>query len=127
MPCFAYVGAEDNRKGIPFLKIVSLLCKLIQFLMVALSVTVHKALILLVFLNHPYQSLAFRRFLGFFVMHFLFGCCREILNCVKLLKGAILRHFYIKSFCLVTTVCTVDFEIPKFLAVSRTVALLSIM
>ncbi|WP_418588423.1 hypothetical protein [Hominenteromicrobium sp.] len=41
------------------MKIVSLLCKLIQFLMVALSVTVHKALILLVFLNHPYQSLAF--------------------------------------------------------------------
>ena len=33
MPCFAYVGAEDNRKGIPFVKIVSLLCKLIQFLM----------------------------------------------------------------------------------------------
>ena len=58
VPCFAYVGAEDNRKGIPFVKIVSLLCKLIQFLMVALSVTVHKALILLVFLNHPYQSLA---------------------------------------------------------------------
>ena len=54
-------GAEDNRKGIPFVKIVSLLCKLIQFLMVALSVTVHKALILLVFLNHPYQSLAFMR------------------------------------------------------------------
>ena len=46
---------------IPFVKIVSLLCKLIQFLMVALSVTVHKALILLVFLNHPYQSLAFWR------------------------------------------------------------------
>ena len=62
VPCFAYVGAEDNRKGIPFVKIVSLLCKLIQFLMVALSVTVHKALILLVFLNHPYQSLAFSRF-----------------------------------------------------------------
>lgn len=63
VPCFAYVGAEDNRKGIPFVKIVSLLCKLIQFLMVALSVTVHKALILLVFLNHPYQSLAFPGFL----------------------------------------------------------------
>lgn len=62
VPCFAYVGAEDNRKGIPFVKIVSLLCKLIQFLMVALSVTVHKALILLVFLNHPYQSLAFTGF-----------------------------------------------------------------
>lgn len=62
VPCFAYVGAEDNRKGIPFVKIVSLLCKLIQFLMVALSVTVHKALILLVFLNHPYQSLALIRF-----------------------------------------------------------------
>ena len=61
VPCFAYVGAEDNRKGIPFVKIVSLLCKLIQFLMVALSVTVHKALILLVFLNHPYQSLALSR------------------------------------------------------------------
>ena len=59
-----YVGAEDNRKGIPFVKIVSLLCKLIQFLMVALSVTVHKAFILLVFLNHPYQSLAFMRLLG---------------------------------------------------------------
>ena len=41
------------------MKIVSLPCKHIQFLMVALSVTVHKALILLVFLNHPYQSLAF--------------------------------------------------------------------
>ena len=64
VPCFAYVGAEDNRKGIPFVKIVSLLCKLIQFLMVALSVTVHKALILLVFLNHPYQSLAFGSLLG---------------------------------------------------------------
>ena len=62
VPCFAYVGAEDNRKGIPFVKIVSLLCKLIQFLMVALSVTVHKALILLVFLNHPYQSLALPTF-----------------------------------------------------------------
>ena len=68
VPCFAYVGAEDNRKGIPFVKIVSLLCKLIQFLMVALSVTVHKALILLVFLNHPYQSLAFARFLGIMVI-----------------------------------------------------------
>lgn len=66
VPCFAYVGAEDNRKGIPFVKIVSLLCKLIQFLMVALSVTVHKALILLVFLNHPYQSLAFIGFVGVF-------------------------------------------------------------
>ena len=65
VPCFAYVGAEDNRKGIPFVKIVSLLCKLIQFLMVALSVTVHKALILLVFLNHPYQSLAFLSFFCF--------------------------------------------------------------
>lgn len=64
VPCFAYVGAEDNRKGIPFVKIVSLLCKLIQFLMVALSVTVHKALILLVFLNHPYQSLALLGFSG---------------------------------------------------------------
>jgi hypothetical protein len=69
VPCFAYVGAEDNRKGIPFVKIVSLLCKLIQFLMVALSVTVHKALILLVFLNHPYQSLAFCRFLGIKFYH----------------------------------------------------------
>ena len=67
VPCFAYVGAEDNRKGIPFVKIVSLLCKLIQFLMVALSVTVHKALILLVFLNHPYQSLAFARDSGVIV------------------------------------------------------------
>lgn len=69
VPCFAYVGAEDNRKGIPFVKIVSLLCKLIQFLMVALSVTVHKALILLVFLNHPYQSLAFSRVYSFFCYH----------------------------------------------------------
>jgi len=68
VPCFAYVGAEDNRKGIPFVKIVSLLCKLIQFLMVALSVTVHKALILLVFLNHPYQSLAFIRNYGNFTL-----------------------------------------------------------
>lgn len=34
--------------------------------MVALSVTVHKALILLVFLNHPYQSLAFISFSRFF-------------------------------------------------------------
>lgn len=34
--------------------------------MVALSVTVHKALILLVFLNHPYQSLAFMGFVGVF-------------------------------------------------------------
>ena len=67
VPCFAYVGAEDNRKGIPFVKIVSLLCKLIQFWMVALSVTVHKALILLVFLNHPYQSLAFSRLLEDFI------------------------------------------------------------
>ena len=71
VPCFAYVGAEDNRKGIPFVKIVSLLCKLIQFLMVALSVTVHKALILLVFLNHPYQSLAFLRFDILFCILFL--------------------------------------------------------
>ena len=74
VPCFAYVGAEDNRKGIPFVKIVSLLCKLIQFLMVALSVTVHKALILLVFLNHPYQSLALK---GFF---------RVYSQCVKMSK-----------------------------------------
>lgn len=63
------MGAEDNRKGIPFVKIVSLLCKLIQFLMVALSVTVHKALILLVFLNHPYQSLAFARVFGCFMSY----------------------------------------------------------
>lgn len=69
VPCFAYVGAEDNRKGIPFVKIVSLLCKLIQFLMVALSVTVHKALILLVFLNHPYQSLAFAELVRIMVDH----------------------------------------------------------
>lgn len=74
VPCFAYVGAEDNRKGIPFVKIVSLLCKLIQFLMVALSVTVHKALILLVFLNHPYQSLAFIRLLGFIILFKLNDC-----------------------------------------------------
>ena len=37
------------------------------------------------------------------------------------------RHFYIKSFCLVTTVCTVDLEIPNFFAVVLTVALFSIM
>ena len=60
-------------------------------------------------------------------MHFLFGCYREILNCVKPLKGAILRHFYIKSFCLVTTVCTVLFETLKRFAVLLTVALFSIM
>lgn len=76
VPCFAYVGAEDNRKGIPFVKIVSLLCKLIQFLMVALSVTVHKALILLVFLNHPYQSLALNRFFFSFVRQLLFTVLR---------------------------------------------------
>ena len=75
VPCFAYVGAEDNRKGIPFVKIVSLLCKLIQFLMVALSVTVHKALILLVFLNHPYQSLAFIRILGLLFYNFDVCAC----------------------------------------------------
>ena len=69
----------------------------------------------------------FKRFSGFFIMHFLFGCYREISNCAKSLKGAILRHFYIKSFCLVTTVCTVDFEIPNFFAVILTVALFSIM
>lgn len=91
VPCFAYVGAEDNRKGIPFVKIVSLLCKLIQFLMVALSVTVHKALILLVFLNHPYQSLAFQGFSAFLLSSkrknnqaslgevFLFYCCKGIM------------------------------------------------
>ena len=39
----------------------------------------------------------------------------------------ILRHFYIKSFYLVTTVCTVDLEIPNFLAAHRTVALFSII
>lgn len=77
VPCFAYVGAEDNRKGIPFVKIVSLLCKLIQFLMVALSVTVHKALILLVFLNHPYQSLALSRFLRVMPLGCPLGCPRE--------------------------------------------------
>ena len=60
-------------------------------------------------------------------MHFLLGCYRESLNCAKPLKGAILRHFYIKSFCLVTTVCTVDLEIPNFLAAALTVALFSIM
>lgn len=37
------------------------------------------------------------------------------------------RHFYIKSFYLVTTVCTVDLEIPNFFAVVLTVALFSIM
>lgn len=67
------MGAEDNRKGIPFVKIVSLLCKLIQFLMVALSVTVHKALILLVFLNHPYQSLALQGILRICKMCVLAG------------------------------------------------------
>lgn len=44
------------------MKTVSLLCKLIQFWMIALSVTVHKALILLDFFNHPYRSLAFMWF-----------------------------------------------------------------
>ena len=79
VPCFAYVGAEDNRKGIPFVKIVSLLCKLIQFLMVALSVTVHKALILLVFLNHPYQSLAFSVLCGF--------VCKMLYHVIKSVRG----------------------------------------
>ena len=82
MPCFAYVGAEDNRKGIPFVKIVSLLCKLIQFLMVALSVTVHKALILLVFLNHPYQSLALPAFFSLYfstLRPFAAGVCGLLL------------------------------------------------
>lgn len=86
VPCFAYVGAEDNRKGIPFVKIVSLLCKLIQFLMVALSVTVHKALILLVFLNHPYQSLAlcgFRRVPKLFPL----ALCKSILNMFDLAEA----------------------------------------
>lgn len=59
----------SNRKGIPLMKTVSLLCKLIQFWMIALSVTVHKALILLVFLNHPYQSLAFTGFPLFLCLH----------------------------------------------------------
>lgn len=79
VPCFAYVGAEDNRKGIPFVKIVSLLCKLIQFLMVALSVTIHKALILLVFLNHPYQSLALSGIMG--ILLYTFPACA---NCEKI-------------------------------------------
>lgn len=52
------------------MKIVSLLCKLIQFFMVALSVAVHKALILLVFLNHPYQSLALNRVCGLFTLKY---------------------------------------------------------
>ena len=72
VPFFAYVGAEDNRKGILFVKIVSLLRKLIQFLMVALSVAVHKALILLVFFNHPYQSLALLGFSVFLYFHAVF-------------------------------------------------------
>lgn len=38
-----------------------------------------------------------------------------------------LRHFYIKSFCLVTTVCTVDFEILNCFAAFLTVALFSII
>lgn len=87
VPCFAYVGAEDNRKGIPFVKIVSLLCKLIQFLMVALSVTVHKALILLVFLNHPYQSLAFKRFVilksTLAILISSWSCLRKTYFCFK--------------------------------------------
>ena len=91
VPCFAYVGAEDNRKGIPFVKIVSLLCKLIQFLMVALSVTVHKALILLVFLNHPYQSLAFMGFVGIFC--WLYGSISGQLYSEKYISG------HRKKFC----------------------------
>lgn len=83
VPCFAYVGAEDNRKGIPFVKIVSLLCKLIQFLMVALSVTVHKALILLIFLNHPYQSLAFTR-----LPRFSSGAFLRLCNSESVVSGA---------------------------------------
>ena len=49
--------------GIEIIGLISLLCKLIQFLMVALSVAVHKALILLDFFDHPYQSLVFPGFL----------------------------------------------------------------
>ena len=69
----------------------------------------------------------FKRFSGFFVMHFLFGCYREILNFTKSLKGTPLRHFYIKSFYIVTTVCTVDFETPNCFAAVRTVAFSSII
>lgn len=95
VPFFAYVGAEDNRKGILFVKIVSLLRKLIQFLMVALSVAVHKALILLVFFNHPYQSLAFYRFFvkadAFRATDACIGCgkCVELcpLNNIRLENG----------------------------------------
>lgn len=107
VPCFAYVGAEDNRKGIPFVKIVSLLCKLIQFLMVALSVTVHKALILLVFLNHPYQSLAFQGFSAFLLSSkrknnqaslgevFLFYCCKVFFSYRAIANSSI--HFPAES------------------------------
>jgi hypothetical protein len=56
---------RNNRKGIPSWKTVSLLCKLIQFWMIALSVTVHKALILLDFFNHPYRSLVFARLFSY--------------------------------------------------------------
>lgn len=115
VPCFAYVGAEDNRKGIPFVKIVSLLCKLIQFLMVALSVTVHKALILLVFLNHPYQSLAFIRLLGFIILFKLNDCISvsTISCCFDSIKSTIFIHiiqaiFFYQKYLgqkLVTLLC----------------------
>ena len=45
-------------------KTVSLLCILIQFILAALSVASHKALILLVFFNQPYQSLVKIRVFG---------------------------------------------------------------
>ena len=35
----------------------------------------------------------FKRFSGFFIIHFLCSCYRKILNCVKSLKGAPLRLF----------------------------------
>lgn len=101
VPCFAYVGAEDNRKGIPFVKIVSLLCKLIQFLMVALSVTVHKALILLVFLNHPYQSLAFMRVLGLpFYVEVLFYFINIILKKKNLTTDVVKSTRSLHSFVM---------------------------
>jgi len=69
---------RNDRKGIPSWKTVSLLCKLIQFWMIALSVTVHKALILLDFFNHPYRSLVFIRVSGIF---FLEGALLACLLC----------------------------------------------
>lgn len=66
--------------------------------MVALSVTVHKALILLVFLNHPYQSLAFYLFESFKDRFIL---TRQRLKCnvvASLIQRGLLYFLFIRKF-----------------------------